>query len=272
MSRSIGWVAIILGALFGAYAGVVQAAELVVDVIRLQHRSAEQLLPLIQPVVSSGTVTGAGSDLVVRATPTNLAEVRKIVARLDRPPRRLVVTVRQDAADEASDTNAGTTTYSTRAADADRSVQRVQVSEGRSAYLHVGQSVPVVLHPGGRPARAGTRGVESPVVMIRETMSGFVVRPRLVGDSVSLDIEPRHDVPGSQGPGSLELQRIATSVSGPLGAWIEVGAVLAGEAASVGGASYSTRSVTTRSRRILVRVDAADEGAADALNPSRPLR
>lgn len=248
----------VVGAFLGASMGLAQAAELVVDVIRLHHRSAEQVLPLIQPLVAPGTASGSGSELVVRTTRSNLADVKKVVAQLDRAPRRLVVTVRQDAADDANEPIAATRTYSTRSADTDRAVQRVQVSEGRSAFLYVGQSVPVVLRQSGRSSTAGGRDVVEPVVVIRETLSGLVVRPLVNGETVSLDVEPRHDVPGSQGRGSVDLQRIATTVTGPLGAWIELGAIQPAADVASHGTSYSTRNVTTRPRRILVRVDALD--------------
>lgn len=251
----IAWV---LGVLVAAFSGASRGAEHVVEVVRLHHRSAEQVLPLIVPIAAPGTVTGTGSDLVIRTTRSNLAEVKKVIAQLDRAPRRLNVTVRQDAGDDANGQGSATRTFSTRSADSDRSVQRVQVDDGRSAYIYVGQLVPVVLRRGGRSAREGGREVDDPVVMIRETVSGFVVRPRVQGELVSLDIEPRHDVPGAQGRGSVELQRVATTVSGRIGTWIELAGVLAVDATSADGTSYSTRSVTTRPRRILVRVDALE--------------
>lgn len=255
-SRAVG---ILLGGLVAAMAGWASAAQFVVEVIRLQHRTAEHVLPLVQPLASPGTVSGSGNELVVRTTRSNLAELRKVIAELDRAPRQLTVTVRQDAElDPASGHASAARSYGTRSADSDRSVQRVQVSEGRSAYVYVGESVPVVLRRGGRLVREGGRVVDEPVVMIRETVSGFVVRPRVNGESVSLDIEPRHDLPGTQGRGSVELQRIATTVSGRIGAWIELGAIQALDGPSADGASYATRSAATRPRRILVRVDALE--------------
>ncbi len=254
-----GFAGILLGGCLALTSGVVRAADLVVEVLRLQHRTAEQMLPLIQPMVTSGTANGVGSEIVVRTTRSNLLEVKKVIAQLDRAPRRLVVTVRQDAAEAgASDSPSATRIHSTRQADSDRAVQRVQVSDGHAAYVYVGLSVPVVLHAGGRPVRGDGRAAVEPVVAVRETLSGFVVRPRVSGEWVSVDIEPRHDVPGSQGRGSIDLQRIATTVEGRIGTWIELGAIQSGDDVSTAGTSYSTRGTTVRLRRILVRVDAVD--------------
>jgi type II secretory pathway component GspD/PulD (secretin) len=259
----------LFAALLAALSGAANGADLVVEVFRLQHRTAEQVLPLIVPIVAPGTASGAGREVVVRTTRRNLAAVREVLARIDRAPRRLVVTVRHDAGDDATNPRASAGTYATRQAESDRFVQRVQVNEGESAYVYVGQSLPVVLH-GGR-AGVGSRDAVGPIAIIRETLSGIVVRARVTDDdAVVLDIEPRHDAPGASGPGSVELQRVATTLTGPLGAWIELGAVQPAVDDPVDSAtSYATRSAAGRPRRILVRVDAAQP--TRTLNPGRAL-
>ena len=45
----------------------------------------------------------------------------------------------------------------------------------------------------------------------------------LAGDRVTLEISPQYDTPGSQGYGSVNTQRLTTTVSGRLGEWIELG-------------------------------------------------
>lgn len=254
----------LVAAIVAAGACAASAADLVAEVIRLRYRSAEQVLPLVQPLVPRpGAVSGSGSDLVLRTTRTNLAEVKRVIESIDRAPRRLLVTVRQDAASEGpidpSASHAQARTYGTRAVDGDRAVQRIQVGDGGEALVHVGQAVPVVLRSagphGGRGRGADDRG---DVVAFRDLASGFVVRPRVDGETVSLDIETRHDVPGTHGRGSAEFQRTSTTISGRIGQWIEVGAILAGDPSPSAGSTYSTRSADGRTRRILVKVDAID--------------
>lgn len=234
------------------------AAELTVEAFVLRYRTAEQVLPLLAPhVAKPGTVSGAGNEIVIRTSPSNLAEVRKILATLDRAPRRLLVTVRQDAApDDRAD---GARSYGTRGADADRSMQQVQVLDGREAEIRIGRSVPVTLR-GSVPRVVGGQVVYEPVetVQFRDVLSGFAVRPRLAGDTVVLELSPRHDTPGTQGRGSMDVQRIATTLSGRLGEWIEVGTVGSGAPASGDAVVYSTRPAQAAVRRILVRVEAID--------------
>jgi len=44
-----------------------------------------------------------------------------------------------------------------------------------------------------------------------------------VGERVTLEISPQFDSPGDQGYGSVNTQRLSTTVSGRLGEWIELG-------------------------------------------------
>lgn len=98
--------------------------------------------------------------------------------------------------------------------------QMVQVMEGGRAFIQMGQSVPVPL----RQAVLGPNGVvvtESTVY--RDLGQGFYAEPHLAGDRVTLEISPQNDTPGSYGPGSANIQRLSTTVSGRLGEWIALG-------------------------------------------------
>ena len=155
-------------------------AQTVLEVIPLRYRTVEQVLPVIQPMLAKGgTASGFQGQLVVRTTPGNLEEIRRILASIDTVPRRLLITVRQDAdasytergvgvsarvgTDQARVTVPGGVAGSgggsvviregddrlrarvvdSSSADADRNTQTVQVMEGSAAFIRVGQSVPV---------------------------------------------------------------------------------------------------------------------------------
>src|ERR1051325_6900097 len=67
------------------------------EIIGLRHRTAEQVLPSLRPLVEpGGTVSGQGTELFVRTSPSNLAELRRALDALDRPQRRLLISVRFD--------------------------------------------------------------------------------------------------------------------------------------------------------------------------------
>src|SRR5690606_31258264 len=141
------------------------------------------------------TVSGVGRELVVRTTRANLAEVRNMVATLDRKPRLLLITVRQDAPEAVA---GSAQVYGTRAVDSDQSVQRIRVLEGSEAGIHLGQSVPVVLR-GCRAIHGRGMADATERVAYRDALSGFSVRPRLDGEAVILQLTPQHDVPGNEG-------------------------------------------------------------------------
>jgi len=249
-------------------AGLAVADE--VEVIPLQHRTAEQVIPTLRPLVApGGTVTGMRSTLVIRSTRANIEEIKHVLAALDRAPRRLLISVRQDAsasADRQSISAGGTVSGSqgsvsigqgapagsgvtARGLDSsrntdDRIVQQVQALEGSAAYISVGASRPV-------PARSTTYGpggvVVSQGVMVQDVATGFTVVPRLAGDRVTLDINPRRETLERRPPGSVSSSEIATTASGRLGEWIELG----------GG----SRSVSREDRGIVSRDSASRQSA-----------
>ena len=68
------------------------------EVIELKHRTAQEIIPVLQPLLApGGSLTGQDYTLFVRTTSTNLAELKRVVAQLDRAPRQLLVSVRTSA-------------------------------------------------------------------------------------------------------------------------------------------------------------------------------
>lgn len=217
------------------------ASEL--EIITLKYRSAEQVIPVIRPLLApGGSVSGMQNQLFLRTTKSNLADLRKVLASLDTLPRRLMITVRQDAEGAGARQGAalsgsfgsgavaagapgpaeraGVTAriYESRGARDDHIIQQLQVLEGNPAYIQVGQSVPV-------PAQTVTRTVNGLVVTdsvsYRDLATGFEVVPRVSGEQVFLDISPRRETPvGNRG--GADVQHVVTTASGRLGEWIEL--------------------------------------------------
>jgi type II secretory pathway component GspD/PulD (secretin) len=67
------------------------------EVIELRHTTAERVLPALRPLLEPGGVlTGQRSQLIVRTSPRNLEELRRALAALDAPARRLMISVREE--------------------------------------------------------------------------------------------------------------------------------------------------------------------------------
>ncbi|HEX7052501.1 MAG TPA: secretin N-terminal domain-containing protein [Burkholderiales bacterium] len=211
-------------------------AQFPLEILTLRHRTAEQVLPALRPLVEpGGTLSGQGSQLFVRASPGNLAELRRALDAIDRPARRLQISVRFDDAFDASRRSLGVsgrvggdgTRVEIRARDAavsgtERVDQRIQVLEGGHAMIYTGQSAPVrerryIETPGGV--------LSQQVTVLHDTRTGFEVVPRLAGSMVQVDIVSANGT---------------TTASGPLGRWFELGAV----------------ATPAGSRRVWIRVDA----------------
>lgn len=263
---------IVLAFFFLLLAGAAQAQQL--EIINLKSRTAEQVLPQLRPFIEpGGALSGMNNQIFIRASDANRRQIKELLAALDRPPRRLVISVRQDADSTASARGgevsgsvgsdrvriesrrtivggAGVTVrrgddvlrgqvYDSRSAGSERVSQQVQVVEGGKAYINVGTSVPVplrqvVLTPGG--------AIVSNTVVYRDLGTGFTAEPQLSGDLVTLTISPTHDTPGSHGPGSANVQRLTTTVSARLGEWMQIGGSVQEESADRDGAlRYSTR-------------------------------
>jgi type II secretory pathway component GspD/PulD (secretin) len=209
------------------------------EIIPLRHRTADQVLPALRPLMEPGaTLTGQGTQLIVRTSPGNLTELRRALEAIDRPLRRLVISVRfDDALDAAAQgveaggrvSNRGTR-IDVRAQDsqsmaAGRVDQRVQVLEGGRAFIFTGQSTPS-----------------------RETATGFEVIPRLAGDAVLVEIAQRRETLARQ-------QALSTTVSGRLGEWFEVGAAVEQASRDDRGILSANRSRGSQSRRVWLKVE-----------------
>ncbi|HSG77288.1 MAG TPA: secretin N-terminal domain-containing protein [Burkholderiales bacterium] len=204
------------------------------EVIDLRHTTAEQVLPALRPLLEPGGVlTGQRSQLIIRTSPANLAELRRALQTLDAPARRLAILVRfaGASADQRSELAVGVRgsriearARQERSTGAERVDQRIQVLEGRRARIATGTSRPLELRDG---------------TLIQDVATGFDVIPRLAGDTVLLEIAPQREVAGRVTRGSVQVERASSTVRARLGEWVEL--------AGVDDAGTS--------RRIWVRVD-----------------
>ncbi len=233
-------------------------AQQVLEVITLGYRQADEVIPLLRPLLApGGTLTGTSNRLIVRTTAANLAELKQVLAIVDSRPRQLVISVRQGAVGEATRDRTSISGSVSVGSDAqvqvppppgarrdpgvvvqgdssriegraisrssaqDSSVtQTVQVLEGNSAFIRTGQSVPLTSTQINRTP-GGTQVTQSTDFVNADT--GFFVTPRVSGDRVTLEISTARDRVRNPGTGTVSIQRASTVVSGRLGEWIAVG-------------------------------------------------
>jgi len=237
--------------------GAVALAQGALEIIPLRHRTVDQVIPVLRPLLEpGGSLSGQGTQLFVRTSARNLADLRSALEVLDRPARRLVISVRYEDAGSSSRsavgvTNQGIRIVESRGTGEDRVDQRIQVIEGGRAFIASGQSRPiqqrqVIRTPGGVVVQDSTA--------IQDIATGFEVVPRIAGRNVQLEIAPQRETPGRL-PGSVQGQRAETTVTAAFGEWVELGATDTGSARDASGILSSSQAQSTSSRRILVRVD-----------------
>jgi hypothetical protein len=254
----LGW-ALALGC-----AALQAQAQYALEIIPLRHRTAEQVIPALQPLLEPGaTLGGQSGQLFVRASPANLAELRRALDAIDVPARRLQILVRfEGGADAASREVSGSGFLSNqgshielRAGDArtgetERIDQRVQVIDGGQAWIATGQSRPV---PQRQLIQTPAGVVSQETFVVQQAQSGFAVIPRVTGQTVVMEIAPQREALGPSG--TMQSQRVAATASGRLGEWFELGALGAGSASDQRGVGTSARQQTTDSRRVWVKVE-----------------
>ena len=234
------------------------AENMRLEVIPLQHRMVDDVIQIIRPLVTpGGTVTGMNNQLIIKTTPSNLAEIKRILNSIDHAPRRLMITVKQnvggnlnirentltakygsgdvqisaghDHSNEGLTVTAGDkdshirfrTLDNTSRTD-DRNTFKVQALEGRPAFINQGQSIPV--------NSSTTIITENGVVVnqstgYHEVRSGFYVLPRLNGDQVTLIATTDLSSIKAGSQAATNVQGIETTVTGRLGEWMELGGI-----------------------------------------------
>ncbi|MDP2695269.1 MAG: hypothetical protein Q8O58_10455 [Gallionella sp.] len=261
------------------------------EIIALKYRSAEEVLPVIRPLLDKNAIaSGMNYQLILRTSPRNLEEIKRLLESIDVAPRRLKITVMQNVDSETvarltevsgnvglsrnariavpgSGDSSGLNVelvqgqdrlkarvISTRSLEDERNTQQLQVLEGNRALVRSGQSVPV-------PQRQviqnqwGTQVIDS--TQYQEAGSGFYVLPRISGDRVTLEISTQNDafVPDSGDQPVMRVQQTSSTVSGRLGEWLEVGGL--GQQKDYDDPTISTRG-TSRAREqrsVLIKVE-----------------
>lgn len=263
MSRLLRSLSALLLVLWFGLAGAQQ-----MEIIELRSKTVDEVLPVLLPLVEpGGTLTGMNNQLFLRASPRNRAEIKRALAAIDTPRRRLIIRVatdRQTAESARGAQGGGEVTigsdssaelrarvWDTRSARSENAGQMVQTVDGGRAFIRVGRSLAVPMRqvfigPGG--------AVINDSVVFRDIGSGFYASPRVNGEQVTLEITQQSERQDRRYTGGIEAQRLATTVSGRLGEWIELGGSGRQDNSQQGGFSVGTADVRD-SRSIWLKVE-----------------
>lgn len=196
-------------------------AQAATQVLPLNYRTSDELLPVAKSVIGNqGSVSAYGNQLIVNADPAKIEELGALLDQLDRPPRRLLISVdTSDSNDQAASdyringqAQGRVIHYGT--ANRSGGVQQVQASEGTPALIQTGQSVPLT------STSVGPYGYPQSQTEYRNVTQGFYVTASVTGDTVHLNISTNNDRVSQERPDVVNVQSTDTKVSGRLGEWI----------------------------------------------------
>ncbi len=269
---------------------LVAAAVEETRIIQLKHRPAEELIPVIRPLLRPGdAISGTDYRLLVRTSDKNLKEIERVLAQLDVARRNLTLSVRQVAAADAdrilhelkgekqvsdqiriklprntsdsegltvgSNSPDNSLRYHTKRRQETRSddlTQVLRVQDGSRGFIRVGQSVP---HMTNIKRYSGTAPTISQGVEFQDVTTGFEVRPRLAGNQVQLDIAPRFMRLEDRAAGLASVQQVSTTVTAKLGEWLDLGQILGRGDDNVRAIFESVDSSAGERRTILLKVE-----------------
>jgi type II secretory pathway component GspD/PulD (secretin) len=236
-------------------------------IIDLQHRTADEVLPVLRPLVGSdAALSGIDYRLLVRGSAADVARIREALTVLDRAPKQMLVSVRyatQSQVERESiavggrvgvqngDASGQLTLRAGRGSDSrdGGNVSSVRVTEGQAAYIASGERVPFVSAVSLSPRHAGA------IIEERQLSSGFQVQPRINGNAVILEVGAQQEQ--RQG-GAIATHSVNTSVMGKLGEWLALGGVDETTQSSSSGIGSKRIETASDRRQMWIKVELID--------------
>lgn len=218
-------------------------AQAASEVLQLNYRMAQDVLPVVQSVLGEeGRATAYGNQLIINASPEKISELRSVLAQIDTQPRRLLITVDTQGtqynsehgyqADGSIGGRHGEVIVGQGELDGrdrvriirnntqnrDGTVRTVQTLEGSAVLVQTGQNVPQ------RSTRYGPYGQVYEHTEYRALNQGFYLTATVHGDTVQIELNSQNDRLSEQRNEVINTQSLSSRVSGRLGEWIAVGA------------------------------------------------
>lgn len=222
------------------------------EVVPLQHRSSNELLPAAQAFIGKdGSVTAFENKLIVNASAERIDDLRTLLQQLDTAPKRLLISVdNNDSNFQDNRGNAQVIRYGT--SNRDGGMQQVQASEGQPALIQVGQSIPVTSTSSDSYGRLQSN------TEYRNVTQGFYVTPSLSGDTVRLQISSNNDRISQERADVVKVQSTDTTVTGRLGEWITLAGFNQQSQAERRASSHSYSTQRGENMTLRVKVDLVD--------------
>lgn len=228
-------------------------AQTQLKIITLQHRFAQDLVPVVQPLLGpDGNASAIDNQLLVRASPERLQAIEQLVASMDTERKNLRITVSHSNVQQGRQQNLGVdgsarvgngrvvirngrrmpaeeddVNVDIRQRDfysSQSGSEFVTVADGQRAFIRVGQRVPytqqwVLLTQRYLSVQRSTE--------FQDITTGFAVRPRSINGQVELEITPR--IAQLNSAGYIDFEELSTVVRVSPGEWFDLGGTMQGK-------------------------------------------
>lgn len=225
---------------------MVSSSPAEVAIIKVNYRSASDILPLVETLLSPGGKAALDirtNAIIVNDTSESVAKIRELVANTDKPAEQVKIRIRfqetglskdrdlsasgKVSGDRWSVATGRSRTEGIHVRANDTRVNRqgttesfISVMSGSFAYIWVGRDIPfseqwVYL------SRRYARVVEN--VSFQRVETGFDVRPVITGSNVHVEIVPRISSLDEGERGVVRLTEASTTMTVPKGQWVSIG-------------------------------------------------
>lgn len=253
---------------------LVAHAQRQISVIELQQRPADEMIPIIRPLLAPGdALSGSGYKLLLRAEPATVAEVRQALRALDQAPANLLISVRQGQASQTRESGIGTRGrvaiengdldggITIRARDASSStdgehLHQVRAVAGKPALIRSGA---LISHP-YREIHTNPHGQRIVTTQTTQDLTGgFYATVYLQPDQrLRLEVTTRGARAHDQNRHHTEVQELTTVLTGHLGEWISLGNINHGSTRQSTGLLHRGHDEMARSDQTWIKVERLD--------------
>jgi type II secretory pathway component GspD/PulD (secretin) len=243
-----------------------QAAETVLDIIKLKHRPAESIQKLVEPLLTPSERIIANSDsLILKTKPENTESIVQLIKKLDQPIRQFVIQVLQSHAQSADQLDIGLkgrlhyppSAYlrgkygDTQALSDSNNLQTLRVLESETAFIKTGERRPFY-QIRFWPYAYGQNAYSIDTQWL-DISTGFAVTPRLSGDKIQLTIRPwTHQLTNQQ---TIATRQAATTITVPAGKWVAIGEVRSSSNQQQQGFLQHSRNSQRDNSKLFIRVE-----------------
>lgn len=217
---------VLAGLLVALVAPAGAQSELEIRLFTLNNRMPSATVEAVRPFLSAqGTVVpdDRSNLLIVKDYPQNLAQIARLLERLDQPAPLVRIQVDFSGAEALSGgaygvqwisgpnpTRIGVVAGQVSASAGARARQSLLVMSGEEGRIEVGRDI-VSVQPYWSLCQH--HGLLPPGVVFQRVSTGFLVSPTVAGETIRLSIVPWISYESAQGPGQVRFDQAATSLT-----------------------------------------------------------